>query len=274
MFAAGAMGDNLAFTLAASSANHSNYVALAAHDVDGNITTSKYASLNKFQCQIRFQPQTFLVAVNTTSKTILVTPQKAAERFPNADGLEVNSMALLNNLAAVVVMTQWTSILGDAILNNVANVARLNVSSTANDTVATGVGSFIESAIDNILEAQAAAQMVVLNGTQDSTATIHWQSFVLGSPIYANTVLAINCVIPVIFLAELLRTRMWRDAPRFDFTDIKDVVIYASFLGKDTVLAESSQSRDPATLAKLNVIIIDDERGTGLALSGKRGRVT
>ncbi|KAI1075615.1 hypothetical protein F5B20DRAFT_559613 [Whalleya microplaca] len=251
----------MAFTLGAASVGSVGYVALAAYPIDGNISRSNYASLHKIQCQVFFDPYEFLVAVNTTSRSIAVVPQTPAPAFDSNTALAENTINRLNSLASIVITTQWTSLLGDLFQNNVQNVARLKGSSNA--TTFEGVGTAIESMLDNILQATSAAQLVVLNDTQTSTAEIRSLSFMLGNPMYTYGILSLNIFATLIYIIEFIRTRVWRGAPRFDFMDIKAVILNALVPGNDIV--KQASNLDDSVLGSTQVTLARSQDGTLLS---------
>ncbi|KAI0132902.1 hypothetical protein BJ170DRAFT_615712 [Xylariales sp. AK1849] len=270
MDAATAMADSLAFTFGASSINNSHYAGTAVYPVNGNISANSYAVMDKVQCQIFFDPYEFLVSVNTTSKYIDVVPQDATRPFPNSNILAMYTIQRLGRLASVLIMSQWTSVMGNVLKNNIENIARINGNSS--ETTLRGVGTAIESMCDNILEATSAAQMMVLGELQPTTAEVQSMSFVLGSPIYAYGILGVNLFVTLIFLVEVLRTRMWKDTPLFDFVDIKAVILHSSFAGNSIILAGYNRHSEDEALGEVNVTFVDDRSGTGLSLTESTAR--
>lgn len=272
--AATAMGDSVAFGMGAGSADkgstREHYVAMTARpDKSGNISTSQYVFLHQAQCQIFFDPYDFLVSVNTTSKSIAVVPQNVAPPFTSNKVIE-SIVSRLGELAVVVAMSFWVSVLGDAFN---ANIAVANMNGSSNATRLRGISTSVESMMDDILQAISAAQVMVLNETQMATAEVQSMSFVLGSTRYTYAVLGANIFVTLVFAVELFRTRMWRRAPRFDFVDIKAVILNAS--APDNALTAETQFSSSApdastsgstTSAETKVFLINSLRGTRLSL--------
>lgn len=168
----------------------------------------------------------------------------------------------LGMYAGMFIMTQWTSFLGDTLMNNIANVARVN--GTGKEATMRGVSTAIHSMIDKILEACSAAQMVVLEGIQESQAMFQTRNFVLGGPSYIYGVIDINILVTVIFTEEDLRTRWRKNTPRFDFVKLKAVMLNCWVAGNNIVLTDYDPENDEAAL---NVTFDSDIESTGLSLS-------
>lgn len=269
--AATAMGDDQAFFMGVSSDLSPNstmglgsksYISLATY---GN--RSQYSVLDKVQCAVAFKPFNFLVSVNTTSKTIAVEPQNATDPFLHAEGLSQESMWRLGDLGSTMQMTQWTSVLGDMFLNNAA-VSGINGSTNA--TVLHGVGSAIESMLDNILQATSAAQLIIVQDNQTVTAEVQYWSFVLSDLKYIYGILVVNLLVTIVFVTELVRTRTWRDAPLFDFSDIKAVILNSSIPNNgiaaeaESVAKSSSIASRQGNLGRINIAFADTAQGTKL----------
>ncbi|KAI1339765.1 hypothetical protein F5Y15DRAFT_68720 [Xylariaceae sp. FL0016] len=126
-----------------------------------------------------------------------------------------------------------------------------------------GVGTAIESMLDNLLEACSAAQMVVLGGKQQTPVILQTRSFVLGDGRYTYGILGVNLLVTLIFVTEAVRTRWWKEAPRFDFVDLKAVILNGWVAGNSIVLAGCDSDIEEVAL---NVKFIDRDGDTGLAL--------
>lgn len=165
-------------------------------------------------------------------------------------------------LAGMLIMTQWTSLLGYTLMNNIANVARVN--GAGKEATLRGVSTAIHSMIDKILEACSAAQMVVLEGIQESQVMFQTRNFVLGGPSYIYGVIDINILVTVIITEEDLRTRWRKNTPRFDFVKLKAVMLNCWVAGNNIVLTGYDPENDEAAL---NVTFDSDIESTGLSLS-------
>ncbi len=99
----------------------------------------------------------------------------------------------------------------------------------------------LESLLDDFLLAFSSAQIVLENSTSTRNGNLTVGGISLGTKGYVYSVFAVNSVIVVIFLEEFIRTKGWQGLPKFDYTDIKSVVIASSMGGSsiaDTVVAQ------------------------------------
>ena len=212
----------------------SHWAALAT----GNGTIGKYGSLDKIQCEIFFTPTLFAISVNMSNKVITVLPLQEVDETPTASGLAWRLTHALNNLGSVFSSTIWISVIGEAFVNNMANVhAREGVSKSSNLTAIVDV---FESVLDNMLIAYGGAQATLDNHLNSTTGVQDSVSVVFGSAGYIYAVLAINLLLCGAYVFEMCRTRGWRGLSKINFMDIKSMIIGASNGG--SALAKSAHA--------------------------------
>ncbi|KAJ7212270.1 hypothetical protein GGX14DRAFT_622866 [Mycena pura] len=203
-----------------------------------------YDVLDKVQCEAHFTPFTFDVFVDMTSLAITVTPlanstidmDPTSSQFGSQLGAipqlimrEVTFLSMMNT-------NLYTSALGNAFMSSIANVAAMwNTSMNDTATIMEAISTSLESMIDDILVAYGSAQLEIGGAQLASMATETTTKQILpamriGSFQYVG---AVNVLILGIYLAELLRTRGWRDMPVFDYNDIFSVVVAASRGGRE-----------------------------------------
>jgi hypothetical protein len=236
--------------------DNTTYVTMAASSAATN--ESIYAALHHIQCHIVYEPWEMLVAVNASSKTINVTApaEGSAATFPNLRQWTSFVSGMFNLICWVQVTTYLTSVLGDAFVSNIDAVA-MHQNVSANATNLYGVTTALESMFDDILHAVSAAQLMVSDATQPTDARVQSNGFVFGSPAYIYAVTAIDVLVTLTFLVEAIRTRWWKDAPRFDFMDIKAVILGAS--APDNGIAEktSEVGKDEKALGLIALTVVD-----------------
>jgi hypothetical protein len=66
----------------------------------------------------------------------------------------------------------------------------------------------------------------------------------VGQTLYIFVELVINIVILIIVIAEAIRTKGWRDLSKWDYMDIRSVVISSSRGGKDIATDADGASKD------------------------------
>ena len=205
----------------ASDVSSSHYVAFA----EANDTGEIYSTLANMQCEIKFEPFDFSVTVNVTNHSISVLPQRPAILSTNLSVFSYQTIQAINDLEPSV----WTHAIGDAFINNIANVEALSGPSNASNLQ--GVSESLLSMLDNIDEAYAAAQLMILHDTNLGTANVKSVAVVFGSPGYIYSILMVDIAVCTIYFVECFRTCRWLHSSRFNFIDIRSVVVGASMGG-------------------------------------------
>lgn len=192
---------------------------------------TQYGLLDQIQCELFYQPSTFDVFVNVTNNTIVTTPkaQLTDDQFKNATDIANAVTHRIYNLGQMVASTQWGSPIGDALMNNVNNLAfARNDGTIKNETVLEAVSASMNSIVDSILGALSESQMMMINATSSQSVTVTRQAVVVGEKIWIYVTAAINSILTIVFVAEALRTRVWKRKPDFDYMSVQDLVIAAS----------------------------------------------
>ena len=98
----------------------------------------------------------------------------------------------------------------------------------------------MNSLLDSILVEYSSAQLVIAKESINSTAESRVTTTVIGTSAYIFPIFTLNLVICLIYLFEVYRTRGWRHLSKFNFTDIKSVIIGTSVGG--TAIAERTRT--------------------------------
>ncbi|KAK7932077.1 hypothetical protein PG985_002789 [Apiospora marii] len=186
---------------------------------------STYGFLDKLQCQIFYETTLFDVAVNVTNHTIEVRPTQTLAGWEGRVPLARAATRRLNMMGQVFGATQWKSLLCDTFLTNVATLQSIQGGRTSrNDSTPYGVALTLESMVDSLLGALSAAQLVVLAESYNVTADLDAPAFRIGTSGYVLASFILNGVAGVFVFAEILRTRLWREAPDFNPMDFENVI--------------------------------------------------
>lgn len=105
----------------------------------------------------------------------------------------------------------------------------------------------LESLLDDSLFAFSSAQIILEHSTSTRNGNLTVGGISFGTKGYVYSLFAVNSVIVVIFLEELIRTKGWKRLSKFDYTDIKSVIIASSSGGSgiaDTVVTEHKEHND------------------------------
>ncbi|MCJ1226316.1 hypothetical protein MMC12_002966 [Toensbergia leucococca] len=211
-----------------TASNDSNHILAITTGANG---TEYYARLNDIQCDISFTPRNFSVAVDRENQTVSVSAMDAAPvAWPSYGDMVVDGAVLgISTMAQALCSTTYVSILGQTLMYNVANVeAAQGISNSSN---LLGVADAVTSVMDNFLVSYASAQLMVAKDQVKAGVESQVTALVIGTPAYVFPIFALNLVICLVYLIEVFRTRGWRHLPRFNFMDIKSVIIGTSIGG-------------------------------------------
>ncbi|KAL9108186.1 MAG: hypothetical protein Q9227_007041 [Pyrenula ochraceoflavens] len=230
MHAAAGLGSDQVCAMAAGSMGQdfnttTSYMALAA----GNGSFGKYGRLNNVQCRINFEPRRFSVEVNTTLKMIAVSPQQTINAPPYAHNITTRAVQVLDTMSGVFDTTIWISIIGDTFVHNIANIES-RVGETRDGSAATlaGVKDSLESLIDDTLLAFGSADLMVYNDSHVTKATASVQAATFGNSRDIYIIFALNIAISLLYASSLFYTSRWPGVGKFNFTDVKSIIVGAS----------------------------------------------
>lgn len=205
-----------------------------------------YRSFNQTQCTVKFEPRTFSVLLNTTDKTIVVTPSESVARDIEPTGEYVKDVfANLESISRISGSTV-ASALGTLIDHNrfalVARNASLSSSTSleAPETSLKSLEDSIVSLLDDLFVTNAQAQAYLLNNTMDTPLTLTYKAVQIGSDKYIFAVFLTNALVLLLALVEMARTRFWRGLAKFDYTDIQAIAQASSAGGHSVDSALSS----------------------------------
>ena len=196
--------------------------------VTGADNGSYYSPLNNVQCAITFIPTNFSISAHTINRTISVSPLNEV-KWPSYGNLVTNRTVDAMATLSSALTTVYVSILGQTLIYNIANIeARQGPSPSSN---LLGISDSINSLIDNILVSYSSAQLIITKDRTHSPVTVEQRSAVIGTPVYIVPIFVVNLAICFIYMLEVIRTKAWYRLPRFNFLDIKTVIVGSSIGG-------------------------------------------
>lgn len=238
--ACGLGNSDLIVALIGSSLNGSNVFA---------ITVGKhYGSLDGIQCSVTFTPTKFSISVNVSQGTLLVLPlvsQTPVVDIEPSGKIVANAMRIPTSISQQNACNLYRSVIGDTFRSNIQNVAAawntsknpLRFNSSAINLQ--GVEDSLTSMVDNTLLAFSSAQLMLANDTYVSPASASVNSIRIGESVYVYIITAINFLVILLYILEVSRTKGWRGLERFDYMDLKDVILATSTGG--TTLANTAR---------------------------------
>jgi hypothetical protein len=129
------------------------------------------------------------------------------------------------------------SSLGNPITWNVVNVRRSYLHLTDAQANIRGAEDSITALLDNLLFAYGPVELVLANATTNASKQTPFSGFYsalrIGSDKYIFAVFGTNIGLLFLFVVEMGRTKFWKGLTRFNYTDIKRVIIATSAGGND-----------------------------------------
>ena len=187
-----------------------------------------YGPLNNIQCDIIFSPTTFSLSVDRIHRNISVFPIDDVDMPPYGQLVINRTLGAISTMSTVLT-TAYVSMLGQALMHNIANVpvgpGNVSVSNLL------GVSDSVDSFIDNILLSYASAELMITKDFLPSDVVSEEEAIVFGKPVYIYLIFTTNLIIFLVYFAEALRTRGWRDLTTFNYMDVKTVIVGASMGG-------------------------------------------
>ncbi|EON70093.1 hypothetical protein W97_09359 [Coniosporium apollinis CBS 100218] len=231
--------DSKIVALLGRTANNRSIVAIAVGKKSG-----PYTSLKHIQCEVTFMPRNFSVNVDTDELVITVTPVGPADEIdPTSSitgpgqGVLIQETMMSLTQVSMINTDSYTSVVGDALLSEIANVAvATNAPLNGTAAVMNGMARALESMIDDILGAYSSAQLMIAGSDQPETSrtatdvSAAIRAVQIGNKEYIYAIMVINGLLILLFVAETIRTRGWRNLPAFDYQDIKSVIV-GSYIG-------------------------------------------
>ena len=215
--------------------NYENLTAWASEARDGrNIIavaagSNLYQQLNQTQCEVIFTPTAFNVTVNKSKHAIIVQPHDSAEAHPiePTGHLKQNAIRSINLLARMS-PSLYVSVLGETLKRNVARMQIQKPHLNQSEAVTSAVAESFTAIADDILAAYGASQISNARETTSGTVTGVVKAIQIGQSRYRNLAFALNCLFNLVVAFEALKTRFWHRLTKFNYLDIKSVVIASS----------------------------------------------
>lgn len=199
-----------------------NMIAVAAG-------TNLYQELNQTQCEVFFTPMAFNVSVNLSPQSITVEAQNSAEvqDIESTGHLRANAMHSINLLSRMS-PSLYVSVLGETLSRNVERMQKQKPHLSRMEAVLSAVAESFTAIIDDVLVAYGASQISNAHDITSSAARGVVEAVQIGQPFYRHLVFALNSLIILVVIFEAARTRCWFRLAKFDYLDIKSVVIASS----------------------------------------------
>ena len=199
-----------------------NMIAVAAG-------TNLYQELNQTQCEVFFTPMTFNVSVNRSQQSIIVAAQNSAdvqdiEPTGHLRANVMHSIRLLSRMSPSL----YVSVLGETLRRNVERMQNQKPHLSRTEAVLSAVSESFTAIIDDVLVAYGASQISNAHDTTSSAARGVVEAVQIGQAFYRHLVFALNSLMIFVVIFEAAHTRFWFRLAKFDYLDIKSVVIASS----------------------------------------------
>ena len=160
---------------------------------------------------------------------ISVFPIDDVEMPPYGQLLTNSTLDALSKMS-MALTTANVSMLGQAVMLNIANAPPFSPPNI-NASILYGISEAVDSFIDNILLSYALAELIITKDFVPINVTAGEATIVFGTPVYTYLIFITNLIIFLVYIAEALRTRGWRDLTTFNYVDVKTVIIGTSMGG-------------------------------------------
>lgn len=129
-----------------------------------------------------------------------------------------------------------------ALMSNIANtyIAQTNniISTSLNSSELNllGISASLSSIVDNILLSMSSAQFIIAHNASGIQSTPMNATFTVtrfGDTTYIWVVASINMIILVVFVIEAIRNNGWKGHTKFNYQDLKSIVVGTSAGGKE-----------------------------------------
>ncbi len=199
---------------------------------------ASYASLNQTQCTITFNPTLCNVTIKKLSNTISVIPTLAPtsdiDPSGNLSHISVRQFELISNDQTNL----YQSLVGNSFMRSIDNYqasqqANGSGSLTLDDITLSGLQNSIIAMLDDILVGYASAQLMVARQHSTTSIIITIQSMQIGEFGYIVAEVALDLLVMLIVIIEMIRTRGWKGLGVWDYMDVRNLVISSSRGGTD-----------------------------------------
>ncbi|KAH8812641.1 hypothetical protein F5884DRAFT_631570, partial [Xylogone sp. PMI_703] len=215
---------------------HNPAIVALASDTSGGqnyfgITTDadNYVALNNTQCQVLFTQKEFSVDVDVLNRTITVNPKEENTWLTNQTTLDRYTDKIIGvpyDISTSLSTSLYVNGLGNAILANVENVQYSNGMNAQSNL--TGLAAALTSIMDDAMVAFGSAQIMLANDTAITSVRATSSAYAIGTLPYIYAVVTLSLLTSLIYSVTWLRTNGWRGLSKFDFMDIKSVIVAAS----------------------------------------------
>jgi hypothetical protein len=192
-----------------------------------------YAAFDKVQCEVTFRPTRYRVSVSLADKIITVSKAPVSEQIVadfEPTHLLVNNVFLGLEVISRTAGQYLESILGHALRQN-SIVLYDGQESLANISLR-GMEESVTALLDDLLVSYAQAQTALIKEYTTTPLEATYSAVRIGSDKYIYLTLGSCCLVLLLAVIEALRTRLWRDLARFDFTDVQGMTIATSLGGR------------------------------------------
>ncbi len=218
-----------------------NIIAVAAG-------TNVYQELNQTQCEVFFTPTAFTVTVDRLQQSISVQAQPSIEAkdIEPTGHLQANVVHSINLLSKMS-PSLYVSVLGETLSRNVERMQKQKPHLNQTEAVTSAVAESFTAMMDDILVAYGASQISHAQDVTFSATRGITEAMQIGQPLYRYLVFALNCLMILLVGFEAIRTRGWHLLTKFNYLDLKSVVIASSAGGDGIAMAVWNEHRSHGT---------------------------
>jgi hypothetical protein len=218
---------------------------------------NSYQKLNSVQCKVDFLPSTFNITVNIPSKSITINrttttisgtalgPSPDIDPSGNLTHVAMRQIELYSNDLTSI----YQSLVGNALNFSISDLQsslsqKMDLNSASNPSLdnvtLTAIERSFTAMLDDILVGYASAQLMIAEDSAEVPAVITVAAIRFGKSIYIYLIVGITAFVLLFAVEEAIRTKGWKDSPRFDYADYAQLAIASSRGGQE--LADSMEA--------------------------------
>lgn len=201
--------------------------------VVGMAATAWYKpQLSEVLCSIEFAPTKFRITANVTDSSIIVSSDGNVTQGLEPPVLFVQNAVKSLHFLSKMSHSLYVSVLGDTFQTNINTTISRYPEKDPKEAALEAIGASFEAILDDILSVYGGGQVAIARSTTNAPIEGSFDSFHFGKPLIHNITLLVNLVILLFIMFEGVRTKFWRDLPRYDIMNFKSTVAAPSFGGK------------------------------------------
>ncbi len=194
----------------------------------------KYSLLSNISCWVDFRPKEFGVTVDKVEKNIRVSPGRDFIGALDPD-FHLRNIAMEQlGIVSQVSTTLYFSAIGDALLASMTNSKSPNSKTSNLATVADSFANMLDAILLALTSTQTQLPGFETNSSLSQQVPVYLEVTVarIGNLTFIIAISVLNFMVALILLLSMIRSRFWKDLPRFSYLDVGSVIVASGVDGR------------------------------------------